>query len=412
MSDSTVAVKETTRPRVSWQTLLGLTAIGGAILVAFMVSRTTFTLPVFWLFGLGFGFILQRSRFCFASAFRDLYLLKDGRVMKGILAGLAIATPGFALVMFSLSPNIIPGRYPIMAAISPAGLHTFVGAFLFGTGMVIGGGCLSGTFYRIGEGYVASMVAMVGIITGFVLLLHTWNWWWRNAISSAPRIWLPHYLGWSGGIGITLLAILAAYLLVLWWESRGGVIVRRTTPSTPAVSFADKVSGAGHTIFRNPWPAVYGGLALGTLNIFEYLFQRPWGLTSEISRWADSVADVLRIAPGPLQGLGEGLGSCGLAAGGKLVSDAFLLNIGMIGGSFIAALMASEFKLRFPRQRRRYIQSFIGGIMIGYGAALALGCNIGAFFSAVPSLGLNAWLFVGGLAVGAYTGVRIIRKIG
>jgi uncharacterized protein len=88
-----------------------------------------------------------------------------------------------------------------------------------------------------------------------------------------------------------------------------------------------------------------------------------------------------------------------------------LLNLGVIAGAFIAASLASEFKLRIPKQPLRYIQSMGGGTLMGYGAGLALGCTVGAFFSAVASLALNGWVFPGALAVGAYVGVKVLNRI-
>ena len=70
---------------------LGVAAAAAAFVVLMQTASSDRLLGVFWLFGLGFGFVLQRSRFCFASAFRDLFLLGDARVMKGIIAGLAVA---------------------------------------------------------------------------------------------------------------------------------------------------------------------------------------------------------------------------------------------------------------------------------------------------------------------------------
>jgi hypothetical protein len=88
-----------------------------------------------------------------------------------------------------------------------------------------------------------------------------------------------------------------------------------------------------------------------------------------------------------------------------------LLNLGIIAGAFIAASWASEFKLRIPKQPMRYVQSIGGGVLMGYGAGLALGCTVGAFFSAIPSLALNGWVFAGALTVGAYAGVKILHRI-
>jgi uncharacterized membrane protein YedE/YeeE len=73
--------------------------------------------------------------------------------------------------------------------------------------------------------------------------------------------------------------------------------------------------------------------------------------------------------------------------------------------------LASEFKLRVPKQPLRYVQSIGGGVLMGYGAGLALGCTVGAFFSAIPSLALNGWVFAAALAGGAYLGVKLLNRM-
>ena len=92
------------RPSAPWRVsarniALGVAAAAVAGIVFLVMAGSDRLLAVFWLFGLAFGFVLQRSRFCFASAFRDLFLLGDARVMKGIIAGLAVATAGFTVLM-------------------------------------------------------------------------------------------------------------------------------------------------------------------------------------------------------------------------------------------------------------------------------------------------------------------------
>ena len=80
-------------------------------------------------------------------------------------------------------------------------------------------------------------------------------------------------------------------------------------------------------------------------------------------------------------------------------------------GALLAASAAGEFKFRAPRQRRRYVQSFGGGTLMGYGAGIAIGCTLGAFFSAIPSLGLNGWVFGASLLAGAGLGTQVIKRI-
>ena len=94
-----------------------------------------------------------------------------------------------------------------------------------------------------------------------------------------------------------------------------------------------------------------------------------------------------------------------------MLTHGLLLNVGLVGGSLIAALFAHEFKLRVPRNRVRYLQSLGGGLFMGYGAGIALGCTVGAFFSAIPSLALNGWVFALALAAGASIGLKVIERI-
>jgi hypothetical protein len=84
---------------------------------------------------------------------------------------------------------------------------------------------------------------------------------------------------------------------------------------------------------------------------------------------------------------------------------------GMWLGSFAGALGAGEFKLRVPKQPVRYVQSLGGGALMGYGAAIAMGCTIGAFFSGIPSLAVNGWVFAIFLGLGAWIGTQLIRRI-
>ena len=81
------------------QTVAALAILATALLFAQLLTRTEAVLGTLWLLALGAGFTLQRSRFCFASAFRDLFLLGQSRITKGILVALAIATVGFAIII-------------------------------------------------------------------------------------------------------------------------------------------------------------------------------------------------------------------------------------------------------------------------------------------------------------------------
>lgn len=399
-------------PLLTGSTLAGLFALLAAAVIAFFMNQRDPSFAVMWLFGLALGVTLQRARFCFASSFRDLFLLQDGRIMKAILGGLAVATLGFALVMYNLVPNLASQTYPINAGISPLGWHTLLAGTLFGVGMVLAGGCVAGSCYRVGEGYVGSMVAVVGILIGLVLLGHTWAWWWNTTIRFQPRVWLPQSLGWGGALILTLGLLALVYLLVLWWEYRGGVIASGATAAVaPPASFRERLGGIRRAVLVRAWPVGLAGVALGSLNVLQYLFLRPLGVTGELMRWADGAAGLVGLGFAKQMEVGEDLGACALPSSSEFLSVGLMINGGLIAGSFTAALLAGEFKIRVPRQSIRFGQSLLGGVLMGYAAGLASGCTLGAFFSAIPSLSLAGWVFGAGLALGAFLGVQVIQRI-
>jgi uncharacterized membrane protein YedE/YeeE len=369
-------------------------------------------LSMFWAFGLAFGFVLQRGRFCFASAFRDLFLLGHGRNMKGVLLGLAVASVGFGLVMSRQVPMTTLGIVPPTANVLPVGAHTALGGILFGVGMVLAGGCVSGSLYRMGEGYVASWVAMAGLAGGLLVSNFTWNWWWSATMADGPRVWLPSYLGHPGALAATLLALAAVYVAVLWWEHRAGGIVAPPRESVaPSSGVADDLRAVGRTVFVRGWPVLVAGAALGGLNVLLFTAQEPWGFTGEVGRWAVMLSSALGFPPPPMEGASELPGCIMVPTDGALANHMTFQVGGMFLGSLAGALGAGEFKLRIPKRPVRYAQSLGGGVLMGYGAGIAMGCTIGAFFSSIPSLALNGWVFALFLGVGAWIGTQIISRI-
>jgi uncharacterized membrane protein YedE/YeeE len=389
--------------------------LAGIVVVYLLALRGDSALPVFWAIGIAFGFVVQRSRFCFVAGFRDLFLAHQGRMMRGILAGLAVAAIGFAMVMATVVPNPASGVLPSDAHILPLGLATVLGGLMFGVGMVLAGGCVSGSLYRMGEGYLGSWVAIGGVMIGLYALNRTWNWWWDFSIASDRMIWLPGELGYTGAIVLTGALLGAALLAVGWWERRSpyaGFTIPITVRSSEDVDDKrpNELVSLYRTIVRREWSPVTGGVLLALVNVGLFIRYRPLGVVGEISRWSSDVAGQFGAGVGTLKGL-DGLAGCvPRAPEGMWFTEGFMLNGGIVMGAFAAAVLSQEFKLRVPRQPRRYLQSLGGGVVMGYGAGLGLGCTIGAFFSAIPSLALNGWVYAASLAVGAYVGVVIIRR--
>ena len=398
-----------------WQRLGGAGVVVACVVLALLMSPTDPKLPYLWVFGIAAGFTLQRSRFCFASAFRDLYLFGSGRIMKGILVGLAVASVGFAVVMRNAVPFPEFGALPPEAHILPVGVTTVLGGLLFGVGMVLAGGCISGSLFRSAEGYVGSWVAIAGAVAGLGAMSQTWNWWWSLVISAEPKPWLPALfnLGYGGALILTLAGGLAAYLLVVWWEARSGLpTIKAAVDALPEETFGQRLTATARRIFVRGWSPIVGGAVLGGLNILMYSVHMPWGVTGELSRWANGIMADVGAAPPVALGL-SAVGGCAarVSEATGLFSHTFTVTVGLIAGALAAALFANEFKLRFPSTARRYVQSLAGGLLMGYGAGLAIGCTIGAFFSSIASLSVSGWLFGAALFAGALVGTKLIQRL-
>jgi uncharacterized membrane protein YedE/YeeE len=381
-----------------------------------VIDASTAVFAPLWLLGMAAGFTLQRSRFCFASAFRDLFLFGQSRILNGIIVGLIVLTLGFALLMYRQVPFPQFGALPAEAHILPVGLSTVIGGVLFGVGMVLAGGCSSGSLYRVGEGYVASAVAVLGMVLGLALLAYQWNWWWDTIIQHEPKIWLAEALpgGYGAAVALTLGGLFAMFMAGLWWETRNGFAmppIRGLERAPDDLTMRGRLTALWRRVFVDGWSPIVGGAILGVTGLLMYLAAQPFGVTGELNRWGQNAAEAVAIGPGVLKGL-DAIGGCAARAGaGGVFTSTFAITVGLVAGALVAALFAGEFKLRFPRQRRRYGQALVGGVAMGYSSGLAIGCTIGAFFSAVPSLALSGWVFGGSLAGGAWLGVKILRRI-
>jgi uncharacterized membrane protein YedE/YeeE len=341
--------------------------------------------------------------------------MKNGTMMRAIVVGLAIMAPVFALIESRAVPNPSFGALAAGAHVVPLGLNLVVGGLLFGIGMVVAGGCVSGTLYRIGEGYLASWATLFGILLGLSFAAHTWNAWYTWTIQNAPTGWLPTSLGYGGAVAVTWLGLSVAYVGTLWWESRGASAppfpVPAGRPAPPAVTLGERLKAIQNTLLVRGWSPIAAVTALAVVNVAAFLVDTPLGVTAELSAWADRAAGLIGLATPPLLGT-DALAGCSLAVGDMgTINARTLLDAGLVLGAFLAALLAREFKLRAPRQKRRYVQSFGGGTLMGYGAGIGIGCTLGAFFSAIPSLGLSGWVFGLALLAGAGMGTQVIRRI-
>ena len=125
------------------------------------MSAHPYLVVVLTLFALGWGagFVMHRSDFCMAGMFRDLFLFRSSFMLRvlGLLILVAMVLFGGARLLGWLVP------YPPPLLGSPS-LANLLGGMLFGIGMVLAGGCVVGSLYKMGAGSMLSAVAVLGLI--------------------------------------------------------------------------------------------------------------------------------------------------------------------------------------------------------------------------------------------------------
>jgi uncharacterized membrane protein YedE/YeeE len=171
-----------------------------------------------WLFitGLAFGYILQRSRFCFTASMRDPYLTGSTSLTRAVLIAFAITTIGFTAIKYGYFSKGLP--IPGMSYVVPISFATLAGAFMFGIGMVIAGGCASGTLMRVGEGFMMQILSLIFFIIGSLIGANHFGWWKEVFISKGKAIFLPDVFGWFWAVIIQLVIIFLLYIAAEKWQ--------------------------------------------------------------------------------------------------------------------------------------------------------------------------------------------------
>jgi len=341
------------------------------------------------LFGIGtlMGLVLYHAAFGFSAAFRWMIVRRDVSGVQPQLVMLAIATILFA-------PTLADGTalgHAVGGATAPVGVQVVAGAFMFGIGMQLGNGCGSGTLFTAGGGSTRMIATLVSFIAGsFWASLHM-QWW--TATPRLPAIVLGDVLGWAPAMLLQLVIFLAIYLFLRRWG-------RQTPRPESRVSVLRRLMTGG-------WPIVWGAVALALLNWLSLMVAGyPWSITWGFTLTGAKVAQLLGWDPAGVWFWSGGFTERALNSG-LLQDDTVVMDCGIVLGALVAAGLAGRFapQLRIPL--RSLAAAVIGGLLMGYGARIAYGCNIGAFFSGVASTSLHGWLWIVAALCGTWLGVRL-----
>jgi hypothetical protein len=418
-------------------------------------------------FGFIYGMCLQYGRFCFSSAFRDLFAVGVPRMLVGIV---------IATVLFGLTSSFVTASGMSGFHAAPFGIHSVIAGIVFGVGMVISGGCASSSLYKTGEGNLTSALVIVSISVTQAAFVDLGGWfdklvpasWHESAMSKGlpdtitpgegfvdqylagyvwnkPKATFAELLGLTNEsvlgaffgnlfMGVVVPAVVLLVVVYVFWSRKGFLKKWKREGKRPGLK-AD-VAGLWNMVASSKRTAIAGliiGIAAGlhmfvmkglrlkfgienagqilvaTGNDFGLTARGTvydpgyWYITTQEAQWFGWLFNKLGWdnTHNIFFGWNEGIPN-------PIYNLAGWMSISLIGGAAVMALLNNEFKFKWP-SRELAVWALIGGALMGIGARLGLGCNVGAFFVRTANGDVSGWLFGLGMTGGAWLGVWFFK---
>ncbi len=368
-------------PRSGKGANIGALAVGALILGAgLLFDAYDWRQAALYVIGGALGLVLYHAAFGFTSAWRVFIVDGRGAGLRAQMVMLAVAS---VLFLPALAEGSLFGR-SIVGAVAPLSVSLLVGAFLFGIGMQLGSGCASGTLFTAGGGNTRMWITLVAFIAGSVIATLHVPWWFAQPGFSSYSL-LIHF-GLTGALVIQLLVFAVIVGLTIMIERhRHGRLVQAEKPGQRGWA----------RIVRGPWPLLWGAVGLAVLNFTTLgVAGHPWGITYGFTLWGAKIASLIGVDVASWTFWTWGYHKNALASG-VFANSTSVMNIGILLGAMLAAGLAGRFALASPLRLpwRSVLAAVIGGLLMGYGARLAFGCNIGAFFGGIASASLHGWVW-------------------
>lgn len=352
---------------------LGLAILATAVITALVLLDGQTASAALVIGGFGLGIAFWKAEFSYTASFRRF--LNRGEA-GGLIGGLiVVAVAALAVVpVAALYPNY-------GGAIAPLGPSLIIGAFVFGIGMQLGNGCGSGTLYTVGGGSGRMLVTLAFFVAGSVF----------GSLSLPPFLAMggidpliaSDYLGPWGGLVATLASIALGIAVFI------AIARKRGANWKPSRSY------------------IIGGLAIGLLCVFVFAAGgHPWSVTFGYTVWGAKIATALGFDlsnapfwqwPGPKQALTNSV----------LSDTSSLTDFGVIFGAMAAAAATRPFASSSWPPFKSLLSAAIGGLLMGWGARLGFGCNIGAFVGGIASGSVHGWVWFLACLPGCWIGIRL-----
>jgi uncharacterized membrane protein YedE/YeeE len=352
-----------------------------------------------FLIGIGLGVTLLHAAFGFSGSWRTFLRERRSEGIRAQLLMLVLTS----LLFFPVLGEMFPALH-VNAALAPVGISVLVGAFLFGLGMQFGGGCGSGTLFTIGGGHVRMLIVLAFFIVGATIgSVHLPAW---TSLPNTGNISLIQELGWLPALLLQIIVLAVLFILVRNFEKKRHGNIHKLGDASSGKNFVDQL------IF-GPWPLWWAIIGLAVLNFLTLLIAgHAWTITFAFGLWGTKIwaaigGDISTWT------YWQGTYASNALNSSILADTTSLMDFGIIIGAMLAAALAGKFAPDSKIDRSGLLTAIAGGLLMGYGARLAFGCNIGGLVAGISTGSVHGWLWLVSGFTGNIVGVwlRVMLKI-
>ncbi|WIV12359.1 YeeE/YedE family protein [Proteiniborus sp. MB09-C3] len=406
------------------QLIIALCIIVLIVVFGKLLSETNNKLTLYLITGVVLGYILSRSRYGFAGGIKRIYVTGEGSLTKVLLIMFAVTMVASAGIQWAAvakdavpqfraasSDLVIPGS----DSVQMLNISTILGGLFFGIGMMLAGGCASGTLSDLGEGEIRSAIALpffaLFAIPGHAL---------RHVIADSEigkigaQVYLPDVFGFIGTIIVSFALLLVLYVITRKYEDfrkkegfyQETVFEPNEQPLPEDKDFKLFSYNTYHKFFIERWSFLKGGMLLSIGFIFVLnTTGKNWGVTSAFTKLGVKIVNFfgIEITSPAFTSIVKDVNA------GLLYDAGTLRNFGIVIGAALCMLLAGNFRFNFDFKFKDAVYYAIGGALMGFGSRLAGGCNLGALYSAISSFSLSGWGFLVALWLGGIVALKMFE---
>jgi uncharacterized protein len=390
-------------------------AVSLVILIASIIAAGITKLWVISALPVGFllGFFLQKGDLCGSSAMSEVIIMKDRKKLFGFWLAIVVSMLGFSVLELLGLVTLAPKPMIWLSAL--------IGGAIFGVGIVLGGGCISGCLYKAATGNINSMASVLAIPLGVLLV-------WYGPLKKVNDYLLTFVIKSDKGKAVSLYSVTG---LPYWALALIFAIPTLVYSIVYLKKIKKKSVAAGNrslsNIFTKSWKPWQAGVAIGILAAFGYLSSvysgrnYPIGITHGVAHTYLLISDFnvehnfgvpkkIETISKPLEekkaGPQTGFAKDSNPSAGQtmiplkpaepqkkvIIWWAILIDLGLVAGSFISGRMSGQARL-LPKPPEQTVIAMLGGLLIGVGAAIASGCVIGNILSGWALMSVGMFIF-------------------